>query len=343
MNIVQNQLIRWIETHTVSDIVILTDEKISQLYPDYFNQLKETYSTHTILLPEGEKSKNIDVCRDTWEKMLSLSIDRNTLIINWGGGSISDTGGYIAGCYKRGIRYINIPTTLLAMIDAAIGGKTGINFAGVKNAVGLIYLPETVLTDASFLNTLPYEELRSGYGELIKYAMIDDDNLWEEIKGNTAISPETIDPCWIQRCSTLKKKITSQDLYDHDLRRVLNFGHTVGHAIESYCMTQGTPINHGHAVALGIICESHISWQLHRISKCQLDEISQYIKQLYPLPALPQEANEKMLEFCLNDKKNNGKCLNITLLDEPGQATPNYEISTDEVLASLHHLRSIYH
>ena len=343
MNIVQNQLIRWIETHTVSDIVILTDENISQLYPDYFNLLKETYNTHTILLPEGEKAKSIDVCRETWGKMLSLSIDRNALIINWGGGSISDAGGYIAGCYKRGIHYINIPTTLLAMIDAAIGGKTGVNFAGVKNAVGLIYLPETVLTDASFLRTLPYEELRSGYGELIKYAMIDDDNLWEEIKGNTAISPETIDQCWIQRCSTLKKKITSQDMYDHDLRRVLNFGHTVGHAIESYCMTQGKPINHGHAVALGIICESHISWQLHRISKNQLDEISQYIKQLYPLPPLPPEANETMIEFCLNDKKNNGKCLNITLLDEPGHATPNYDISTDEVLASLHHLRTIYH
>lgn len=342
MNIVQNQLIRWIETHNVSDIVIFTDEKITKLYPDYFHQLNEQFATHTILLPQGELAKQYEICQSTWEQLLSYSIDRNGLIINWGGGSISDTGGYIAGCYKRGIRYINIPTTLLAMIDAAIGGKTGINITDIKNAVGLIYLPETILTDTAFLHTLPYDELHSGYGELIKYAMIDDDNLWNEIKNNNILTPESIKPSWIQRCATLKKKITSQDMYDHDLRRVLNFGHTVGHALESYYMAQNTPITHGHAIALGILCECHISWQLHRFSKSHLDEISQYIKQFYLLPTLPLSACDQILDFCLNDKKNHGKCLNVTLLNEPGHATPNCEISSDEVLASLHHLKSLY-
>lgn len=255
--------------------------------------------------------------------------DRNALLINLGGGVITDLGGFAASTYKRGIKFINIPTTLLAMVDAAIGGKTGIDFGGAKNQIGTFAEAEEVLVDRVFLSTLPQRELLSGMAEMLKYGFIADANL---LKSNLENYQQ-----FISRCGEIKSEIVAQDLTEKGLRKVLNFGHTLGHAIESHCLTTDYPLLHGEAVALGMAAALWLS-----VKQCGLDKkvLLNYEKQL---PMLLSEAElnltkadmDSILAYLVLDKKNKGEKPQFVLLEAIGKPVRDVEVNAEDVRDAL--------
>lgn len=274
---------------------------------------------------EGEESKTIRNAEKIWQKMISGGAGRHTLIINLGGGVITDLGGFIASTLKRGVTYINIPTTLMGMVDASIGGKTAVNAGRIKNQIGTFYLPAAVFIHTGFLSTLPKEHFLSGLGEIIKYALIADEPLWKKIRSssrNDLLSHnhkkyET----FIERSVKIKGTVVNEDFREEGKRALLNFGHTVGHAFESLSMSDGKEnLSHGHAIALGMICESFISNEIAGLEKEVMNEIQKVILGLFPHVPLLKEDIPAVMNFIMNDKKKSGGEINMTLLEKAGKA-----------------------
>ena len=299
-----------LEVKSYSKVAILVDENTKKYC---LNKIPKIDQAIIIEIPSGEKNKNINTCNLIWKKLTHHAFDRNSILINLGGGVIGDIGGFCASAYKRGIDFIHIPTTLLAMADASIGGKVAVNFENFKNQIGLFANPKSVLIDTSFLNTLPEIELRSGFAEIVKHALISDKDLW-----NTIIDTPFQNLNWqdmIQLSVELKNKITLNDPKENNERKKLNFGHTFGHAIESYYLKKRTPILHGQAIFIGMILEAEIS----NLSKTEKNEIKNYILSNFSLPYRPSK--EKLLFFLQNDKKNNNEKINFSLLNGIGNCT----------------------
>ncbi|MBT6650611.1 MAG: 3-dehydroquinate synthase, partial [Flavobacteriales bacterium] len=276
-----------------------------------------------IEIKSGEEHKNINTCNFIWKQLTVHHFDRNSLLINLGGGVIGDMGGFCASTYKRGIDFIQIPTTLLAMVDASVGGKLGVDFNGLKNQIGLFNNPESVLIFPEFLETLPENQLKSGYAEVVKHALISDNNLWEKI-----ISVPFNEMNWgeiIETSINIKNKIVLSDPYEKGERKKLNFGHTFGHAVESYYLEKGTPILHGEAVLMGILLEVEISL----VSQEQNNEIKNYILSNFSLPFTPKKSD--LLPFLMNDKKNKVGKINFSLLTNIGSCRVDNLFSTDEL------------
>ncbi|MTI19497.1 3-dehydroquinate synthase, partial [Fulvivirga sp. RKSG066] len=248
------------------------------------NVLKEA---KIIAIKSGEKNKTLDTCSDIWEKMTEYGLDRKSLMINLGGGVIGDMGGFGASTYKRGIDFINIPTTLLSQVDASVGGKLGIDFKGFKNHIGLFKDPKMVLVDSKFLNTLPKRELRSGFAEIIKHSIIADKNQWNKIKVHAfdELDFEKL----IQQSVAIKVKVVEEDPEEAGLRKILNFGHTIGHAIESFYLETPSQLLHGEAIAIGMICEAYVAEQKNMLTSVELKEITDYIFGIYGKTDLPKE------------------------------------------------------
>lgn len=288
-------------------------------------------------IPAGESFKTIDTCSRLWEELLSRHVDRNALLINLGGGVIGDMGGFVASTYKRGFAFINIPTTLLAQVDATVGGKLGVDFGSVKNAVGLFVNPTAVLVCPGFLKTLPNEELLSGFAEMIKHSLISSAQHWKHVK--------KLNPLKINNWETLihdsllvKKKIVVQDPHEKNVRKVLNFGHTLGHAFESAALQKGTPLLHGHAVALGIIAESFLSNKLTGLKSGELEEITDFIMQHYK-NYFPDVSKINWQKWIKHDKKNaNGK-FNFTLLKSIGKPVINVDCEEKLLHQSVDYLK----
>ena len=237
-----------------SQVAILVDENTKR---DCLSKLPQIESALIIEIKSGEQYKNISTCSFIWEQLTINNFDRNSLLINLGGGVIGDMGGFCAATYKRGLEFIHIPTTLLAMVDASVGGKLGIDFKGFKNQIGLFNNPKAVLISSVFLETLAESELKSGFAEVVKHALISDNSLWLKLKNTpfTDLDWEDIIDTSIQ----IKNKIVLADPFEKGERKKLNFGHTFGHAIESYYLEKRTPISHGKAVFMGMILEAEIS------------------------------------------------------------------------------------
>lgn len=325
----------YLEGKEFSSLVIIADIKVAQLFPRFKYNFEAGVPVHYYLVNVDERKKNIEEVKEIWDLMFREQVDKNALIINWGGGMVSDLGGFAASTYKRGVSYINVPTTLLAMIDASVGGKTAINFNGIKNGIGTIYLPDEVFVDPVFLTTLEYSDILNGFGELIKYALIHDIPLWTQLRSLPEINYDNMEPEWFGSALEFKNNIVKRDLYDMGERRILNFGHTVGHALEGNSLSGQMPLNHGHAVALGICCEAYISY-LHRfISLETAKEIKEVITRFYTLPSLSGEDRRSISELLKSDKKNSGNKINITLLKKIGEAIPNQITTTGEVEESL--------
>lgn len=309
-------------------IAIIADQNAMMLFPNYFDKLWEGIPKFVFSVLPGESNKSIEEATYLWRNLQNNHFDANSLIVNFGGGKVTDLGGFVASTYHRGIPFINVPTTLLGMIDAAIGGKNGVNLEQVKNAVGTFCLPQDIIIDPIFLKTLPPYQLLNGFGEMIKYALIGSQELWNEIKSLSTIHYYEIKKEWIDFCIDFKKKIVAKDPYDQNLRHILNFGHTVGHAIESLCMAKNRPIAHGHAVALGIIAEAHISAHCHQLSFADYEEIKKVILSLYQFndSILQRAEMSQLMDYISLDKKNNDNLLNFSLLDKIGQASYNHYI-----------------
>ncbi len=314
---------------TASRVFILTDENVAPFWLPETEYWLNSENAIEIVIKAGERHKNLQTVQRIWKTLMKHCADRNALLINLGGGVITDLGGFAASTYKRGIKFINIPTTLLAMVDAAIGGKTGIDFGGGKNQIGTFAEAEEVIIDTVFLSTLPRRELLSGLAEMLKYGFISDANLL-----NTNLENYQD---YILRCGEIKRGIVAHDPTEKGLRKVLNFGHTIGHAIESHCLTTIHPLLHGEAVAMGMAAALWLS-----VKQCGLEKkvLNNYEKQL---PILLSEAEmnlteadkEPIFSYLALDKKNKGEQPQFVLLEAVGNPVWDVEVDTEEVRSAL--------
>ena len=305
-----------------SKIAVLVDENTRKYCLPYFlNQVN--IKPIIIEIFSGEKNKNILSCKNIWNKMEKNQFDRHSLLINLGGGLINDLGGFSASTFKRGIDFINIPTTLLAMIDASIGGKNGINFNNIKNQIGLFNFPKSVFIDTFFLTTLSYDQLLSGFTEMVKHALIFDKKYWKEIKDINLKKDELYNI--IYKSINIKNKIILKDPFEKNERKKLNFGHTIGHAIESHYLSKGKEILHGEAIALGILEEIKLS----TLSEKDYNEIKSFINKVFNLPKKPLK--KELLKWIINDKKNCNNKISFSLLDGIGKCKIDQTFNFNEL------------
>ena len=318
----------WIGEDSLSKLDILSYSKVAILVDentkrDCLHKLPKIDSHVIIEVKSGEHNKTISTCNYIWEKLIENQFDKNSLLINLGGGVIGDMGGFCASTFKRGIHFIQIPTTLLSMVDASIGGKLAIDFKNFKNQIGLFNNPKTVLIYPEFLDTLPKKILKSGFSEVVKHALIADRDLWNNISSKRF---EDLD--WLKIITTsvsIKNNIVLSDPYEIDMRKKLNFGHTYGHAIESFYLKKGTPVLHGEAVFAGMILETQLS-NLHPEEKL---EIKNYILSNFSLPFFPKKSD--LLPFLINDKKNKLGKISFSLLNQIGDCMVDHLFSLDEL------------
>ncbi|MFN0203549.1 MAG: 3-dehydroquinate synthase [Bacteroidia bacterium] len=323
-----------ISAKAYSNVVVLLDENTYRdCYPILKDHLPEKH--HWIGIYAGEAHKTLSTCEKIWEQLTSCYCDRNTLLINLGGGVIGDMGGFVAGVYKRGIDFVQVPTTLLAQTDASVGSKVGIDFHLYKNQIGLFIDPQAVYICPVFLNTLPKRQLLSGFGEVVKHYLISDKAGWDELKTQAF---ETLDfEKVIQHSVATKSAIVAQDKMERNIRKALNFGHTVGHAVESYFLGfDSEAMFHGEAVAAGMICESHLSFQKGYLSETELEEITAYLLQHFWLPEMPPFIYKRIYQLMQQDKKNQGDEVMCVLLKEIGKVKWNEPVEKAQLLAALH-------
>lgn len=282
-----------------------------------------------IEIHSGEQDKNIETFIRIIEQLNEHHADRNSLLINLGGGMICDIGGFVAACYKRGIDFVNIPTTLLCMIDAAHGGKTGVNFDNYKNQIGVFVQPKMVGIDVEFLNTLPNEQVLSGFAEMLKIALITSVDFWNAIKNVDLNDLNSLKPFIIESIER-KMQIVKKDPIEKNSRKVLNFGHTFGHAFETFALENGFELLHGHAVAMGILCELWLSEKILNFDANQRQEISNFILSKYAKFPIQPADFEQLFSIMLRDKKNSKGEIKPILLEKIGH--PRYDLSCSKEL-----------
>ena len=316
---------------------LLVDENTFKLCRKDFLDRLDLIPDEVILLSSGEEHKYFHQVEFIYEKMMFTGADRKSVIVNLGGGLLSDMGGFAASTFKRGIDYVNIPTTLLSMVDASVGGKTGINFMNSKNQIGSFHQPAMVLVDPNYLRTLPQAEVLSGFGEVVKHALIHDNSLWSDIKKIDDINDFSVWSSVIARAQQIKLDIVENDPFEKGERKLLNFGHTIGHALESVFIGNEKSLSHGHAVAIGMICEASLSVKEGQLDEREFLEIEEFIRKHFIIPSVSKKNMDVLLSFLHHDKKNEDGKINFTLIDRIGEGViDNYidEESIKEVLIS---------
>ncbi len=304
-----------LDSLTPSRWVILCDRNTKEHCLPYF--LEHYFEQEPALILEveaGEQYKSLTEAERLWQEMMQQGIDRNAVLICLGGGMLTDLGGFVGSVYKRGLKTLLVPTTLLAMTDAAIGGKNGVNFLSLKNQLGTIRNPEAILIDPGFLQTLSVRELRSGFAETIKHALIGDERLWQELLHSRETLPVQ-NEALIKRSIQIKQQIVAQDQDDHGIRQLLNFGHSVGHALEALSHDTNAPLLHGECVALGMIAALKISVQQCGFPKTKADQAIGYLTALYEDVKAPF-AESEVLEAMRHDKKNRRDEIVFSLLKD---------------------------
>lgn len=320
-----------------SRVSVLVDENTKTCcYPRLKNQLP----VHQLIeIPAGESKKTIETCVQVWQAMTEQQLDRHSALIVVGGGIAGDLGGFCAATFKRGIDFILVPTTLLAMADASIGGKVGVDFGFYKNQVGIFREPAFTLISPVFLGSLPENELRSGFAEVVKHALISDKTLWDILRSKHWKANE-----WnslVHHSATLKWLVVQQDPLEKGVRKILNAGHTIGHAIETWFLAKNQPVLHGEAIAAGLICESRIAFKKNLITAQELQEITSYLTSVYGNLNLSEPAGE-IVKLCYHDKKNKGNSVLMALLGGIGRAHWDVAVSMDEMVDSLTYYGSLH-
>lgn len=329
---IAGQLSRFLQTCSFSRIGILVDDNTRrECLPSIVKSVPDALITE---IRHGEEHKNIDTCQQIWSSLTEAQFDRHALLINLGGGVIGDMGGFCAATYKRGIKFINIPTTLLAQVDASVGGKLGIDFKGFKNHIGVFTKPEMVYINPVFLESLPAGELRSGFAEVIKHSLIADRAYWDKIR--SADLDRQNWPDHIRHSIEVKNGIVEKDPQERDLRKILNYGHTLGHAIETYFLnTEKQRVLHGEAVAAGMICEAYLSEDILGLDRHFVDEIEGYLLRIFGRLSITAKDLPEILRLTLQDKKNEKGRLNLSLLNGIGNATFNIEAEPVQLESAL--------
>lgn len=318
---------------TYSSIFILVDENTNEhCLPKLLANLAVEVPIEIIEIESGEINKNSDTCLQIWNVLTELGADRKSVLINLGGGVISDLGGFVASTFKRGIDFINIPTTLLAMVDASIGGKTGINLGILKNQIGVFSNPKTLWIDCSYLTSLPSNEMRSGLAEMLKHGLIYDKNYWEKFLSLDQLNLDDLESL-IYRSIEIKNEIVIQDPTERGIRKALNFGHTLGHALESHFLKN--KLLHGEAIAIGLLLESHISWQKNKLKKEEYLVIKKTIQSIFePIPIHSNDV-EAVIELLIHDKKNEFGMIQFTLLSSIGSFVLNQEVENQLIIKAF--------
>ncbi|MEN8702988.1 MAG: 3-dehydroquinate synthase [Polaribacter sp.] len=309
------ELSKLIQEKEYSTLFVLVDENTRKhCYPKFISNLKINKNIKIIEIKSGEINKNLETCVDIWNAITELGGDRKSLVITLGGGVITDMGGFVASCFKRGVDFVNIPTTLLSMVDASVGGKTGVDLGVLKNQIGLFANPQMVIVDYQYLTTVTEREIKSGMAEIIKYGVTYDVSLFEHIKKNKENNISNL----IFRSVEIKNEVVLKDPKEKDLRKILNFGHTLGHAIESFYLESEDKENltHGEAIAIGMVCESYISNKELQLPIEKVHALKEVVNSIYGKTQLLEEDFTAILNLLKHDKKNVNGQVNFVLLND---------------------------
>lgn len=320
-----------------SKIFVLVDENTNEhCLPYFLSNLPTEIEIEIIEIEDGEENKNMYTCIDLWHTLIDLDADRKSILLNLGGGVITDIGGFVASTFKRGIDFINIPTTLLAMVDASVGGKNGVDLGNLKNQIGVINEPKSVVILSKFLETLPSNQMRSGLAEMLKHGLIYDKLYWNKLKNLNDLNTDDLDVL-IKQSIEIKNEIVSQDLKENGIRKALNFGHTLGHAIESYCLESDNKkqLLHGEAIAVGMILESFISYKLDFISKESYAEIKYIITDIFEKIVFDEADVQNIMNLLIFDKKNEFGNVQYTLLNKIGESKINQIVDESLILLAF--------
>jgi len=336
------QLNNYLDNNEISSVFVLVDENTHEYcYTQFIDKCSYKKNIKIIEIKAGEINKNITTCVDVWKRLTDLGADRKSILINLGGGMVTDLGGFVASTFKRGIKFINIPTTLLSMVDASVGSKTGVDLDNLKNLIGVFSNPEMVLIDTTYLATLSEREMCSGVAEIIKYGLTFDIKLLNEVKNdNWKIVSELKDI--IYRSIQIKNNVVLQDPKEENLRKVLNYGHTVGHAIESYFLEHDSLENltHGEAIAIGMVIEAYLSQQLHNFPIDELKSLKEYIHNTFGKTTITTEHYAEILELMKHDKKNMNGSVRYILLKDVSDFIINATAPTELVKEGLDYYNS---
>ncbi|HSP40187.1 MAG TPA: 3-dehydroquinate synthase [Gillisia sp.] len=316
-----DELNSFLKHHSPSSIFIIVDSNTRELcLPIVLPLLETSARIEVIEMDAGEEYKNIETCTGIWKVLSELDADRKSLILNLGGGVVTDLGGFVASTFKRGIAYINMPTTLLAMVDASVGGKTGVDLDNLKNQVGVITQPEMVLIDIQFLSTLPAAEMRSGLAEILKHGLIASRSYWLKASKLNDLTLDDLDDL-IRESVNIKTDVVTRDPREENIRKTLNFGHTFGHAIESYFLThpEKNKLLHGEAVAAGMIIACYLSTQILKFPQRDAEDITEILFDLFPSIDLEENDFPSILELLKYDKKNAHGIIYFVLLKNIGE------------------------
>lgn len=338
------ELHKFLIKHTeYSQYFIIVDENtLKHCFPILIEQIPLLKDAEIIETESGEENKVIEVVTQVWLTMSDFHADRKALVINLGGGVISDMGGFIASTYKRGVHFLNIPTTLLSQVDASVGGKLGIDLGGLKNQIGVFNYPQGVYIYPEFLKTLPFEQLRSGFAEVLKHALIKDEKYWKTVKKIDLQKSKSWEEV-IYHSVGIKNKVVLNDPTEKGERKLLNYGHTIGHAVETFHLENKTLTTflHGEAIAIGMISEGFLSFKKTNLSEKQLQEIAVVFKKYFPLKPLSKKYFKNYLDLMIHDKKNDKGKISFSLLNSIGTSEWDVFCDKNEITEALNYYNQI--
>lgn len=339
----QSELQNFLQSVKYDKLFVLTDSNTLELCLPMLKEVPQLQGAPVITVEAGDTNKNIEQVTAIWMRLCNEGASRNSLLLNVGGGMITDMGGFVAATFKRGIHSVNVPTTLMASVDAAVGGKTGINFNGLKNEIGSFYPPLCVLIDSSFLKTLDRDNLLSGYAEMVKHALISNMETYHAILSFDLDRVDyTLLNQMVAQSVAVKERIVEEDPKEMGIRKALNLGHTVGHAYESLSFRKGRPVLHGHAVAAGLVSELYLSYKKCGFPMENLSQVVYYLKKYYPPFFFNCDDYEALYELMTHDKKNEGGIINFTLLSQVGEVQINQSVTKEKVLESFDFYRESF-
>lgn len=331
-----------LQNNSYSSIFVIVDNNTNEFcLPNFLPLLETDVAIEIIEFEAGEENKNIETCVQIWNVLTELGADRKSLVINLGGGVVTDLGGFVASTFKRGIDFIHIPTTLLSMVDASVGGKNGVDLGSLKNQIGVINVPLMVLIDTQYLETVPQTEMRSGLAEMLKHGLIYDRAYWNQFLDLAAIDYADFDAL-IYRSVEIKNEIVTQDPTEKNIRKALNFGHTLGHAIESYFLesTEKTTLLHGEAIAVGMILESFIAMKKGLLTQADYVEIKNCIQSTYDAIVFNEEDIDPILALLIHDKKNEYGTIQFALIEGIGAIKINQAVENELIIEAFEDYKS---
>ena len=338
----ENSLRPVIEKYPAGKIFLATEERVNETWVSKYDSFFSNLGIKKVVVPSGEHNKKIESAGKIWSFLSQNGADRKSLLINIGGGMLTDLAGFAATTFKRGIDFVNIPTTLLSQVDASVGGKTGINFNGLKNEVGTFKEPVAVIINTDFLQTIDRKNFISGFAEMIKHGLIHSPEHLKELKAFDfdAINYDKLQEI-IGHSVEVKTYFVANDLTENNIRKALNFGHTVGHAIESLAMEQQRPVLHGYAVAYGMLAELFLSHKMCNFPQKELEALTRWILKIYGKLEVSKDDFERLFELMTHDKKNDSGRINFTLLPKIGEIKINQNCDKELIFSSLDFFRNL--